>query len=64
VIARQQADGSYATVRSIPLRPAGDGSFARSIGFLEAGQYQVIAHTDADAKNAVGSSAPITMTIA
>ena len=64
VISRQQLDGSYAPARAIRLRPARDGTFARSIGFLEAGQYQVVAHTEADAKNAVGNSAPILMTIA
>ncbi|HEX6714249.1 MAG TPA: N-acetylmuramoyl-L-alanine amidase [Thermoleophilaceae bacterium] len=64
VIAKQQLDGSYATVRTIQLRPENDGTFSRSIGFLEAGQYQVVAHTSADDANALGTSAPVAIAIA
>jgi hypothetical protein len=64
VIAKQQLDGTFATVRTIPLKPADDGSFARSIGFLEAGQYQVVAQSAADKQNVPGSSAPVAITIA
>jgi hypothetical protein len=64
VISKQQPDGTFLTVRTITVKPAGDGSFARSIGFPEAGQYQVLAHTSADAANALGTSAPVAITIA
>jgi hypothetical protein len=64
VITKQQLDGSYATVRTIRVRPADDGSFARSIGFTEPGQYQVVAQTAADKQNGPGTSAPVAMTIA
>lgn len=64
VITKQQPDGTFTTFREITLRAAADGTFARSIGFLEAGNYQVIAHTPADDVNALGTSAPIGITIA
>ena len=50
-------------MRTIELRPQDDGTFARSIGFLEAGQYQVVAHTSADEANALGTSAPVAIAI-
>src|SRR4051794_4342965 len=64
VIAQQQPDGTLATIRTIRLAPDDDGSFARSIGFPAAGQYQVIAHTAADDANALGTSPPVAITIA
>jgi hypothetical protein len=64
VISQQQPDGSLTTIRTIRLNAASDGSFARSIGFANAGQYQVIAHTAADDTNALGSSAPVAITVA
>jgi hypothetical protein len=64
VIAKQQFDGTYADVRSIRLHPADDGTFARSIGFPDPGNYQVVAHTSADDANALGTSAPVAITIA
>jgi hypothetical protein len=64
VIAKQQLDGTFATVRNVRLRPASDGSFTRSLGFLEVGQYQVVAHTEADDDNPLGTSAPVAITIA
>jgi hypothetical protein len=64
VIAKQQLDGTYATVRDIRLRSDGDGTFTRSIGFAEAGNYQVVAHTAADDANALGTSPPVAITIA
>ena len=64
VIAKQQLDGTYATVRTIRLTPADDGTFARSIGFLEAGRYQLVAHTSADDANALGTSPPVSVEIA
>jgi hypothetical protein len=64
VISQQQPDGSLTTIRTIRLNAASDGSFARSIGFANAGQYQVIAHTAADDTNALGSSAPVVITVA
>jgi hypothetical protein len=64
VIAKQQFDGTFATVRTIVLRLEDDGTFTRSIGFPEAGQYQVVAHTSADDANALGTSAPVAITIA
>jgi hypothetical protein len=64
VIAKQQLDGSFATVRTIAVRPDGDGAFERTIGFPEAGQYQVLAHSAADDANALGTSAPVAITIA
>ena len=63
-IAAQQLDGSFLTVRTIRLRPAGDGTFERSIGFPEAGQYQVLVHTAADDSNALGTSASVSIAIA
>jgi hypothetical protein len=63
-IAQQQPDGSFLTVRTIRLRPADDGTFERSIGFPDAGQYQVLAHTAADDSNALGTSAPVSIAIA
>lgn len=63
-IAKQQLDGTYLSVRTIPVRPADDGTFTRSIGFTEAGNYQIVAHTQADDENAVGSSAPVAVTVA
>jgi hypothetical protein len=64
VISQQQPDGSLTTIRTIRLNAASDGTFARSIGFANAGQYQVIAHTAADDTNALGSSAPVAITVA
>jgi hypothetical protein len=64
VITKQQLDGTYATVRTIRVRPADDGSFARSIGFTEPGQYQVVAQAAADKQNGPGASPPVAMTIA
>jgi N-acetylmuramoyl-L-alanine amidase len=64
VVAKQQPDGTVATVRTIVVRPDDDGAFARSIGFLEAGNFQVIAHTAADDANALGTSPPVAITIA
>jgi uncharacterized protein with LGFP repeats len=64
VISQQQPDGSLTTTRTIRLNAASDGSFARSIGFADPGQYQVIAHTAADDTNALGSSAPVAITVA
>jgi hypothetical protein len=64
VIAKQQLDGTFATIRTIALRPEDDGTFARSIGFPESGQYQIVAHTSADDANALGTSAPVAITIA
>jgi hypothetical protein len=64
VIAKQQFDGTFATVRTIRLRADHDGAFARSIGFPEAGQYQVVAHSAADDVNAVGTSPPVAIAIA
>jgi hypothetical protein len=64
VISQRQPDGSVVTVRTIRLRPAADGSFNRSIGFATAGQYEVLAHTAADDDNALGTSAPVVITIA
>ena len=64
VVAKQQPDGTFATVRTIVVRPDDDGAFSRSIGFLEAGSFQVIAHTAADDANALGTSPPVAITIA
>jgi hypothetical protein len=63
-IAQQQPDGTLLTVRTIRLRPADDGTFDRTIGFPDPGQYQVVAHTAADDANALGTSAPVAITIA
>jgi hypothetical protein len=64
VISQEQPDGSFTPVRTIRLNAAdNDGSFARSIGFLDPGQYQVIAHTSADKSNALGTSAPVGIAI-
>jgi N-acetylmuramoyl-L-alanine amidase len=64
VIAQQQLDGTFATVRTIRLAPEHDGTFTRSIGFPDPGQYQVLAHTAADDANALGTSPPVAITIA
>jgi uncharacterized protein with LGFP repeats len=64
VVSQQQADGTFAPIRTIRLKPARSGAFARSIGFPSAGQYQVVAHTDADNVNELGMSAPVAVTIA
>jgi hypothetical protein len=64
VLSSSQPDGSLVTVRTIPLRPADDGTFSRSIGFPQAGQYQVLVHSSADEDNALGTSAPVAVTIA
>jgi hypothetical protein len=64
VIAQQQPDGTYATVRTIRLTPTDDGTFTRFIGFADPGQYQVVAHTSADDSNALGTSPPVAITIA
>jgi N-acetylmuramoyl-L-alanine amidase len=64
VIAKEQPDGSFTTVRTILVRPDDDGAFARSLGFLEAGNFQVIAHTAADDANGLGTSPPVAITIA
>jgi len=64
VVAQQQLDGSFASVRTIPLRAGGDGTFARSVGFANPGQYQVAAQTPGDDVNGPGASAPLTITIA
>jgi N-acetylmuramoyl-L-alanine amidase-like protein len=64
VVAQQQLDGTFAPIRTIGLRPDRNGAFARSIGFASAGQYQVVAQTQADNANGPGASAPVTITIA
>jgi hypothetical protein len=64
VIAQQQLDGTFAPVRTIALRPDEAGAFTRTIGFANAGQYEVIAHTEADESNGLGTSAPVPITIA
>ena len=64
VVALQQPDGSFSPVRSFRTGTDSDGSFSRSIGFPDPGQYQVIAHTPADASNALGTSPPLTITVA
>jgi hypothetical protein len=64
VVAQQQADGTFLPVRTIRLAPADDGTFARTIGFADPGQYQVIAHAAADRNNALGTSAPVFITVA
>jgi hypothetical protein len=63
-IAQQQPDGSVAPVRTIRLNANTDGTFTRTVGFADAGQYQVVAHTAADASNALGTSAPVMVTVA
>ena len=63
VISQQQPDGSLTAVRTIRLKPNSDGSFTRTIGFPNAGQYQVIAHTAPDDANALGTSAPVAVTV-
>jgi hypothetical protein len=64
VVSQQQPDGTFAPVRTISLKPGSDGSFTRTVGFPAAGQYQVVAQTAADASNAAGASAPVTITAA
>ena len=64
MVAQQQLDGSFAPVRTIRLRAGGDGTFARSVGFANPGQYQVVAQTPGDNVNGPGASAPVTITIA
>ena len=64
VISQQQLDGTFAPIRTIRLKPDKTGAFARSIGFANAGQYHVVAQTDADDVNAAGASAPVPITIA
>jgi uncharacterized protein with LGFP repeats len=64
VVSAQQPDGTFASIRTIKLAPGGDGTFARAIGFPTAGQYQVVAQTDADSTNAAGASAPVAITAA
>ena len=64
VVAQQQLDGSFAPVRTIRLRAGGDGTFARSVGFANPGQYQVVAQTRGDNVNGPGASAPVMITIA
>jgi hypothetical protein len=51
-------------VRTVRLKPDGDGGFTRTIGFPAAGQYQVAAQTAADAANAAGASPPVAITVA
>src|SRR5436190_4994651 len=64
VIAQQQPDGTFATVRTIRLVPADDGSFARTIGFPDPGQYQVFATTAPDRANGLGAAAGVAISIA
>jgi N-acetylmuramoyl-L-alanine amidase len=63
-VSQLQPDGTYAPIRTIKLTANQDGTFSRTIGFAAAGQYQVIAQTPADSKNAAGASAPVTVTVA
>jgi hypothetical protein len=62
-VSEQQPDGTF-HVRAIRLNTADDGSFQRTIGFPSPGQYQVVAHTAADSSNALGTSAPVPITVA
>ncbi|MEA2665345.1 MAG: hypothetical protein QOI11_2289 [Candidatus Eremiobacteraeota bacterium] len=64
VLSQQQADGTFAPVRTIRFSAAADGTIARTIGFPSAGRYQVIAQTPADSTNAAGASAPVAVTVA
>jgi hypothetical protein len=63
-IAQLQPDGTFATIRTITLKPDKSGSFTRAIGFAAAGQYQVVAQSAADAANAAGASPVVPVTIA
>jgi hypothetical protein len=64
VISQLQADGTFTPVRIVPFTAESDGSFARTLGFPAAGQYQAVAQTTADAENAAGTSPPVTITVA
>ncbi|MFL5839567.1 MAG: N-acetylmuramoyl-L-alanine amidase, partial [Thermoleophilaceae bacterium] len=64
VISQQQPDGTFAPVRTIRFKAARDGIFTRTIGFPAPGQYQVVAQTAADSRNAAGASAPVAITAA
>jgi hypothetical protein len=64
VIAQQQPDGSFLPVRTVKTNTFTDGTFTRTIGFPDAGQYQVVAHTVADAQNALGTSVAVAITVA
>jgi uncharacterized protein with LGFP repeats len=64
VISQQQPDGTFLPIRTINFAPGRDGTFARTIGFPAAGQYQVVAQTPADASNAAGASPPVAITAA
>jgi hypothetical protein len=64
VISQQLLDGSFAESRTIRFGPADDGTFARTIGFPAAGQYQVVVLTDADDVNGPGASPIVAVTVA
>lgn len=64
VVSQQQPDGTFTTVRTITFGANPDGTFTRTVGFPNAGQFQVVAHTSADSSNALGTSAPVNVTVA
>ncbi len=63
-MALQQPDGSYATVRNVRVNTGEDGSFERTLGFPDAGEYAVVAHTGADDENALGTSNSVPVSVA
>jgi len=64
VLSQQQPDGTFTTVRTIRLGTNSNGTFTRSIGFPDAGQFLVVAHTAADNSNAIGTSPPLAIAVA
>ncbi|MFL5893843.1 MAG: peptidoglycan recognition protein, partial [Thermoleophilaceae bacterium] len=64
VVSQLQLDGTWSEVRTVRFAAAGDGTFTRVLGFAEPGQYQVVAHTPADDRNATGTSAAVAITVA
>jgi N-acetylmuramoyl-L-alanine amidase-like protein len=64
VLSQQQPDGTFTTVRTIRLGADSSGTFTRSIGFPDAGQFLVVAHTAPDNSNAIGTSPPVAITVA
>jgi hypothetical protein len=63
VMAKQGPDGSFAEVRRIAVA-VDAGSFRRTIGFPEAGRYQLIALSQPDAANPAGQSPPVEIVVA
>jgi hypothetical protein len=57
-------DGTLREVQRIPVTPGADGRFAYALTLDAPGQYEIVARTAADTRNAAGASQPVTVVVA